>query len=234
MRRLDEHIHFVETFASDVSHEFKNPLASIRTATEMLAEVDDPTERKRFLLVVQHEVARMEHLLSGVREITRLDAGAGLEEREPVELGGLLRGLVESYRLRGVDRFALELAEKPLPVQGWPERLAQVFENVIDNALGFGPPDRPIEIRLEREDDEAVVRVADRGPGIPDAHLERIFDRFFSYRPDPRDDAGQHTGLGLAIARATVESAGGSMSAGNRPDGGAVFEIRLPLREDAS
>ncbi|MFL6289844.1 MAG: sensor histidine kinase, partial [Thermoanaerobaculia bacterium] len=237
-RRLEAHLAFIESFASDVSHEFKNPLASIRTATELLAEVEDPTDRQRFLAMVQKEVARMEGLLSGVREITEIDAQLESEKTRTVALDGLLREIVEGRCLRADNQIEIKLEAplEPVLVRASPERLTQVFENLLDNAASFSPAGGTVEVRLTREDGSGVVSclvvVDDRGPGIPETHLDRIFDRFFRYRPDEpvsRTEARNgHTGLGLAIVKAIVDGYGGSIAARNRPDGGARFEVRLP------
>lgn len=229
-RRLEAHLAFIESFASDVSHEFKNPLASIRTATELLAEVEDPADRQRFLGMVQREVARMEGLLSGVREITEIDAQLETEKTRPVALDSLLREVVESRCLRADNpiKIKLEAPPEPVVVRASPERLTQVFENLLDNAASFSPEGGTVEVRLVREDGSGVILVEDRGPGIPEAHLERIFDRFFRYRPDEPGSRNGHTGLGLAIVKAIVDGYGGSITARNRPEGGARFEVRLP------
>lgn len=227
-RRLEDHIVEVESFAGDVSHEFRNPLASIRTAADMLLEVEGGEERKRFVEIVQREVARMERMLSAVREIGRLDARAEVEDGEPVELSQLLEAIVEAHRLRGGGAVGIRSRAGELWVFGSPERLAQAFVNVLDNAASFSSPGAPIEIEVARRHSAAVVRVLDRGPGIPETDRERIFDRFFSYRAQS-DSAPPHDGLGLAIAKAIVENAGGSIRASDRIGGGACFEIRLPL-----
>jgi two-component system sensor histidine kinase ChvG len=228
--RLEGHLRFIETFVSDVSHELKNPLASIRTATEMLAEVEDTADRERFLGVAQREVARMEHLLSAMREITEIDARLDAEPAAPVDLRDLLAQIVEGFRLRapaGVE-IALRDPGAPVWVAASPERLAQVFGNLLDNALGFAPPGTAIEVDLG----PGRVTVADRGPGIPPDHLHRLFDRFFTWRPGNPDSPGRlngHTGLGLAIVKAIAEGYGGTVTARNRPGGGAAFEVRLPM-----
>ena len=146
-----------------------------------------------------------------------------------MELSTLLRGVAEATRLRGFARFDFAFVAAPLTVRASSERLTRAFENLIDNAVSFSPPSGRIELRLDRDGDDAVVRVNDEGPGIPEAHLARIFDRFFCYRPERPERARDHTGLGLAIARAIVESAGGRVRAENRAGGGASFELRLPL-----
>jgi two-component system sensor histidine kinase ChvG len=231
-RRLGDHVSFIESFAADVSHEFKNPLASIRTASEMLAESESPADRRRFLLMVEAEVARLQKLLSAVREITQIDARIEAEAPVPVGLGPLLAGLAAGCEKRSADRrvrFRLEVPDEPLAVLASPDRLAQACENVLDNALSFAPCGSTVEVCLAREGPDAVLRVADQGPGIPPEHLERVFDRFFSYRPDDPHARRDHAGLGLAIVKAIVEAYGGSVSAASGVGGGAVFTMRLPL-----
>jgi two-component system, OmpR family, sensor histidine kinase ChvG len=231
-RRLGDHVSFIESFAADVSHEFKNPLASIRTATDMLAESESPADRQRFRLMVEAEVARLQRLLSAVREITRIDAQIDAEAPEPVALDKLLADLVEGFRRRVADgraRFLLDAPSETLTVLASPERLAQACENVLDNALSFSPPASTVRVSLAREGPAAVLTIADQGPGIPPEHLARVFDRFFSYRPDDPLARRDHAGLGLAIVKAIVEAYGGSVSADNGAGGGAVFTVRLPL-----
>jgi two-component system sensor histidine kinase ChvG len=226
-RRLERHIRYMEAFAGDVSHEFKNPLASIRTATEVLAETQDPEEQRRFAGLVEREIARMEQLLNDLQEMGRLDA-AREEAVEEIRLAELLAGVVEAHRLRGGTAVELSCNGEPPVVKGSVEGLTRAFENVLDNATSLSPPNRPVRVEVTREGPEALVRVLDRGPGIPETHLEKIFERFFSYRPG--EAAGRHSGLGLAIVKTLVEQAGGSVTARNRASGGACLEIRLPLR----
>lgn len=229
--RLEEHQRSLESFAADVSHELKNPLASIRAGTEMLAEVEDPEDRQRFLALVERETARMERLLTGVREVTHIDARLEAEEAALVDLAALAREVTEGVRRRadnGVE-IGLHAPSHPLPVRASAERLTQVLENLLDNALGFAPENGHVLLTLAPEDRAVLLRVEDDGPGIPEAHLARVFDRFFSYRPDEPHARNGHTGLGLAIVKAIVEGYGGTVTAGNRPEGGARFEVRLPL-----
>ncbi|MEE8524303.1 MAG: ATP-binding protein, partial [Thermoanaerobaculia bacterium] len=225
-RRLRRHIGFIESFASDVSHEFKNPLATIRTATELLAEVDDPGERQRFIAMILDDIARLEHLLSEVREITQIDATLEDQPVEPVDLDQLLRAFVERYEMQsaGQVKYRSAVAGTPPTVTADPERLARVFENLLDNATSFSPAGGEVLIELTTGRGDTVITLRDQGPGIPEEHLERIFDRFFSYR-----QAGDgHTGLGLAIVKTIVEGCGGRVTAANAEGGGAVFEVRLP------
>jgi len=231
MRRLDMHVAFIETFASDVVHELKNPLASIRNANEMIADVTDAADRRRFVHVIEQEVARMERLLSGVREISTIDAGMVRDPRERVDVGALLAKIVEGFRIREGQRvrFDLEVGPGPLTVEASEDRLMQVFENILDNALSFSPPGAAVIASVAGEQDHVVTRIADQGAGIPEADITRIFDRFFTHRPDASRHTGGHTGLGLAIVRGIVEAYGGSVSAANG-ERGAVFTVSLPRR----
>ncbi|HEY6844339.1 MAG TPA: ATP-binding protein [Thermoanaerobaculia bacterium] len=229
-RRLEQHQQSTEAFASDVSHEFKNPLASVRMATEMLAQVDAPAERARFLRIAESEIARMENLMAQVREITMIDADIQKEERTAVDVNALLQRIVDGFRMREKERitFDLQLASEPLPAAASEDRLLQVFENLLDNAASFTPDGKRITITTAREGANVLVRVADEGPGIPPENLGRIFDRFFTYRPD-QATTKRHTGLGLSIVKAIVEGYGGNTNAANREAGGAIFEVRLPI-----
>lgn len=233
-RRLVEHQRFTESFAADVSHELRNPLAGLRTAVEMLSEARDEDEARRFAAMALKEVARLEHLLSAVGEIGRIDAELEGESAETVPVGRLVESLVEGFRLRcpGGPELLWSGPAEELRVQASPDRLAQVVENLLDNAVSFTPPEGRVEVSLERRDGVAVLAVADDGPGIPRGHRERIFERFFSYRPgEPANDGGHvpHSGLGLAIVRAVVERYGGSVTVREANGGGACFEVELPV-----
>jgi len=233
MRRLDAHVGFMERFAADVVHELKNPLASIRNANEMISDVRDAADRRRFVAVIDQEVARMERLLSGVREISMIDAELGRETSARIDLGPLLTRIVEGFRLRAGDRVRIELqlpdqsSVAPLSVDASEDRLIQVFENLLDNALSFSPPGGTVTVTSAPEEGEIVTAVVDNGPGIPEANLARIFDRFFTHRPNTSRTG--HTGLGLAIVKAIVDAYGGSIHAANG-ERGAVFTVRLPRR----
>ena len=227
--RLDAHIRLLESFAGDVSHEFKNPLASIRVAAEVIASTEDPAERQRLLGMLTRDVDRLERLVSGVRELARIDAQLAHEEMAPVDLSQHLARLVEGVQQRDVRaRFSYAGPSTRVHVRASPDRLAQIFENLLDNAASFAPHGSVVDVTMAVDGPTCSVRVEDHGRGFPAGHVERVFDRFFSYRPD---DGGrrEHMGLGLSIARAIVEGYGGTIAAANRAGGGASVEVRLPL-----
>ncbi len=238
-RKLRGHIEFVETFASDISHEFRNPLASIRSAAEMIPQIESVEDRNHFLSLIQKSVERMQHLLGAVREISLLDAQLEDEARTSVKVSPILKQVLEARKLRGNSSRNVQLIEKSdsFVVSMAPTRLTQVLENLLDNALSFAST--AVRIELSRAHGCGVITFQDDGPGIPNQHLEKIFDRFFSYRADEdsaesADFSGRHLGLGLAIVKAIVEGYGGSVEArnGSLRVGqlkGAYIVVRIPI-----
>jgi two-component system sensor histidine kinase ChvG len=219
---------FIESFAGDVSHEFKNPLASVRVAGETMAGSDDPAERHRIAAMLTRDVDRLERLVSGVRELARIDAQLAHEALAPVDVAALVTDVINGYRQRAGDvAFNVTVPAAPVLVRASADRLAQVAENLLDNAASFAPRGSAIDVRVAVAEGSAVITVEDRGPGFPPGHAARAFERFFSYRPDSTEPR-EHMGLGLSIARAIAEGYGGSAQAANRSGGGATVEVRLP------
>jgi two-component system sensor histidine kinase ChvG len=226
----------IESFAADVAHELKNPLSSIRSAIESLERTDDARLRARLMAIVNEDVRRLDRLISDISDASRLDAELSRAEAAPVDIGRMLTSLAETYEAtsRGGDRrIEVDLdAGGSLVVQGFEGRLGQVFRNLIDNALSFSPPGGAIRLVARREAGRVRVGVEDEGPGLPEGAAERVFERFYSERPE-HEAFGTHSGLGLSIARQIVEAHGGHISAANRlaPDGrvaGARFLVELP------
>jgi two-component system sensor histidine kinase ChvG len=227
-RRTNDHIELLQSFSADVSHELKNPLASIRTAAEMMAEADSPEERRRFQDLMVRDVARLERLVSGLRDVARVEGQIEADVCEAIDLGAMVGEHLASLNTTVPDGIRLQLVLdcRSARVFASPERLSQVFENLLVNAISFSLPGSEVIVTIAERESWAVVTIDDSGPGIPDGHLERVFQRFFTYRP--ADAQREHVGLGLAIAKQIVESYGGGISASNRRRGGASFEVRLP------
>lgn len=228
----------IEGFAADVSHEIKNPLSSVRSAVETAAKVSDPERQKKLLEVIQHDVERLDRLITDISKSSRLDAEMSRVVTEPVDVAGLLRTLIdvhESTREGSAEagpRLTLNLEGDHLFALAVEDRLMQVFQNLIQNAISFSPPNGEIRISARRDGAEQVVTVEDQGPGIPEGKLEAIFDRFYTERP-AGEAFGNHSGLGLSISRQIVSALGGDIYAENiTGDDGAVsgarFVIRLP------
>jgi two-component system sensor histidine kinase ChvG len=227
--RVNEHIGLLEGFAADVAHEFKNPLASIRTAAEMIGQSELPADRDRFLAMMLRDVDRLERMVSGAREIARIDGAIQSEAADRLSIAAVVRDAVETTLVVHPGcSIDLHAGDERLVVSASRQRLAQVFENLLSNAVSFTPAGTAIDVTISGSATECTVAVADRGPGVPEAHMERIFERFFSYRPT--STRADHVGLGLAIAGRIVQGYGGTIRVSNRDGGGSIFEVRLPAR----
>jgi two-component system sensor histidine kinase ChvG len=222
-----------EAFAADVTHELKNPLASLRSAVDSLERVDDPDLRRQLLDVVRHDVVRLDRLIVDIAEVSRLDAELSRTRFEPVDLGNLVESLLPLWEERASPRRVQLAFARPrvgsAVIMGEASRLARAIDNVVDNAISFSPPDSLVEICASSVDGEVTVTVEDEGRGVPPEAREAIFNRFHSIRPDG-EAFGRHSGLGLAIAKAIVEGHDGRITAGDRRDGrsGARFALRFP------
>lgn len=228
-----------EQFAADVAHEIKNPLASLRSAvgTMRLAKTDE--QRTRLLEVIEHDVRRLDRLVSDISNASRLDSELVKEEEEPFDLVKMMSNLTlyhaQEAELDDIE-FITDLPQEPIIIMGLEARLAQVFVNLITNALSFCEEGDAVRVWLRRRDNRVLVVVEDTGPGIPEAALTKVFNRFYSERPVKQ--FGNHSGLGLAISKQIVEAHGGVIWAENiRPTDlditseplGARFVVGLPI-----
>ncbi|HWD59181.1 MAG TPA: stimulus-sensing domain-containing protein [Stellaceae bacterium] len=227
----------IESFASDVAHEIKNPLSSLRSAVETAVRIDDPVKQQRLLAIILDDVERLSRLITDISDASRLDAELSRDVMEPIDLTAMLRMLVdihETTRRDGTAHVVLTLPERrrALFVSGSESRLSQVFLNVVANAVSFSPPGAEIRVAAREDGRGALVTVEDDGPGIPPEKLTTIFDRFYTERP-AAEKFGTHSGLGLSISKQIVEVHRGRIWAENRRDAsgavcGARFLIRLP------
>lgn len=246
----------IERFAADVAHEIKNPLTSMRSAVETVQRVKTDEQRQRLLAIIQHDVQRLDRLISDISNASRLDAELSRARAEPADIGQTLTMLANIHDATLGNADALreaaaeaggEVADLPAPVRvevnlpkdgkglvvpGLEGRLTQVFQNLLSNALSFSPPGGVVCFTARALPDRVEVTCEDQGPGIPEAKLDAIFDRFYSERPKS-EAFGKHSGLGLSISKQIIDAHQGRIFAGNlkNPDGtvrGAVFTVVLP------
>ncbi len=236
---LYERIDSNEQFAADVAHEIKNPLASLRSAVGSLRMVKKEEHREKLLNVIEHDVRRLDRLVSDISNASRLDSELVKEEEEPFDLldmiGNLTQYLGEDAKSKGID-FISDLPDTPIEITGLEARLAQVFVNLITNAISFCEDGDAIRVWARKRENRVLVVVEDTGPGIPEQALNKIFNRFYSHRPESQ--FGNNSGLGLAISKQIVEAHGGVIWAENiRPTDaditseplGARFVVGLPV-----
>ena len=226
--RLEGRLGELEAFASDVAHELRNPLATVRSAADLLRHPTTEEERERLATLVATEVRRIEEVLGALQELARLDAERLPEPALATDLREIAERVAIGYRESLGDRVAIDVrgaGEARVAVP--PEGAARVVANLLDNAVSFSPSGSRIEIQIGRSEAEVELTVRDQGPGIPLEHRERIFDRFFTWRPG--ETKGGHLGLGLGIARAVTERYGGTLSLEPAQlSRGAGFRVRWP------
>jgi two-component system sensor histidine kinase ChvG len=223
----------IESFAADVAHELKNPLTSLRSAVETLPLARSDESRSRLLSVIQHDVRRLDRLISDISDASRLDAELQRQETGPVDLARLLRtvvGVGNEVKRDGIT-VALTFEGSWFVVPGHDSRLGQVINNLIDNARSFSPAGGVVRVICRRVKQEVEIIVDDDGPGIRPEAIDKIFERFYTDRP--HQNFGQNSGLGLSISKQIVEAHGGRLWAENRVDNqqrvlGARFTLRLP------
>ncbi|MDO6964700.1 sensor histidine kinase [Rhizobium alvei] len=244
---LYDRIAAIESFAADVSHELKNPLTSLRSAVETLPLAKSDESKKRLMDVIQHDVRRLDRLISDISDASRLDAELARADSKPVNLETLLTDLVNiagEVRSRG-KTVAVDLeierkgaAKNNFVVNGHDLRLGQIVTNLIENARSFVPVQGGhIAVTLRRTKKNCIIEVADNGPGIDAENIDRIFERFYTDRPES-EGFGQNSGLGLSISRQIAEAHGGTLKAENIIDEegrrkGARFILTLPEKGKA-
>jgi len=234
-------IEAIESFAADVSHELKNPLTSLRSAVETLPMAKTDANRKRLLEVIQHDVKRLDRLITDISDASRLDAELQRQEAAPVDLAQMLDALVKAANeVRSDVTVSLALEGGPpaaFKVPGHDSRLGQVVTNLIDNARSFSPPGGRVRVTCRKLKSEVEILIDDDGPGVRPEALEKIFERFYTDRPEDQG-FGQNSGLGLSISKQIVEAHGGRIWVENRMGParggeepkilGARFHVRLP------
>ncbi|NTG88381.1 HAMP domain-containing protein [Agrobacterium rhizogenes] len=245
---LYDRIDAIESFAADVSHELKNPLTSLRSAVETLPLAKSDDSKKRLMDVIQHDVRRLDRLISDISDASRLDAELARSDEKSLDLEVLLRDMIDISRQVGHSKKAVEIEyivdRKPgtktkFTANGHDLRIGQIITNLVENARSFVAKDTgKITVRLTRTRTRCVIYIEDNGPGIQAENIDRIFERFYTDRPEV-EDFGQNSGLGLSISRQIAEAHGGSLRAENIVDSdgttllGARFILSLPAETPA-
>ncbi len=246
---LWERMDSIESFASDVSHEIKNPLTSLKSAVETASIVTKEEDRDKLLKIIKHDIERLDRLISDISSASRLDAELSREMFAVVNIKDILRHLVDMYKsplereesnkqnsdeaLKDGVLITLDLPDyAELLVRGSEGRLIQVFHNILSNALSFSPIKSTIKIGVTTKANRVTVTIDDEGSGIPENKLKSIFERFYSERPE-HEEYGRHSGLGLSICKQIITAHGGLIYAENRQDRkdikGARFSVVLNL-----
>lgn len=230
-----------EKFAADVAHELKNPLTAARSTAQALEYAKTVEQRDMLVGQIQEELVRLSRLITDVSNASRLDAELALRETQPVDISQIAEEIVSTFHdsISDTGRSVTltydddARASGAYVIEGHGGRLGQVLTNLVDNALSFSPADGTVDVRIRRDDGGITLTVEDQGPGIDPDQLEKIFNRFYTYRPTEESSRGNNSGLGLSISREIIVAHGGEVWAENkppRPDGtpaGARFVVKL-------
>jgi two-component system phosphate regulon sensor histidine kinase PhoR len=220
-------------FVANVSHELRTPLTAIKGYAEAL--VDDPDDeeaRPRFLGIIHRQADRMERLVKDLLRLARLDAGQETVDYAPCDVGATANAIVTDFEqviAAKRQRVLVAIPAEHRTLVTDPAKMHDILRNLVENAVNYTPEGGAIDVSMTVRDDHFELTVKDTGPGLPAADLLRVFERF--YRVDKSRARPGGTGLGLAIVKHLVQVMGGTVTAGNRQDGGAVFTVTLPVRK---
>ena len=241
MQQLLLRIHTIDRFAADVAHELKNPITSLHSAVQSLEQAPNAPQRAQLMGIIDHDLQRLNRLISDIANATRLDAELNRGETEVFDLAALAEELGDALAVGLAENQDIQLvvqADAGCFVSAQKPRIAQIIDNLVSNAASFSIPQGRIFMTARQEAGQILLMVADEGPGLPDGTQERIFDRFYTDREtapakstsNKQLKAG-HSGLGLSISRQIARAHGGDVVGSNRPDGsGAYFTLSLPMQ----
>tara|TARA_Y100001970_G_scaffold173166_1_gene211620 strand:+ start:12544 stop:14076 length:1533 start_codon:yes stop_codon:yes gene_type:complete len=231
---LQKRTNRAETFSTDLAHEIRNPLASLKGASELIDKTKDLKEREKLLNIISHDVERIERLITDYSQVLKDEASLSREKMEKVDLISIINNVVEEFKYNLTNQNkdieikikSIKVNGKGLYVLGIANRLEQVIANLLDNAISFSTDKSTIDIEIKEKKDNYLIIVLDQGPGFKEKSVQKIFKRFYSNRPK---SFGEHSGLGLNIVKNIVELHNGVISASNRTNmNGAMIEVSLP------
>jgi len=233
---LYKRINIAETFSSDLAHEIRNPLTSLKGASEVLENTSDSEKRKKLIRVISHDVERIERLITDYSQMLKDEATLSRTKMSKINLSNVVKSVVEDFNSDlinsnkniNINIENSKLNGSKLMVLGVESKLEQIIANLLDNAISFSPPNSIISVRCNIKNKNAQLIIADEGPGFNEKNIEKVFNRFYSNRPEK---FGEHSGLGLNIVKNIVELHGGEIIASNQTGNtkGAKIEILLPI-----
>jgi len=233
-KELQKRTNRAETFSSDLAHEIRNPLASLKGASELLDKSHEKNDREKLLRIINHDVERIERLITDYSQMLKDEASLSREKMDNIDLHKIVNNVVEDFKQDLVNRgrkIDIRINTnnkngKSFMFVGIENRIEQVIANLLDNAISFSSDNKVIDINLSETSKSYVLIIKDQGPGFSETSTNKIFKRFYSNRPK---NFGEHSGLGLNIVKNIVELHKGRVAASNRIDSnGAQIEILLP------
>jgi len=232
-KELQKRTNRAESFSTDLAHEIRNPLASLKGASELLDKIHEKNEREKLLKIINHDVERIERLITDYSQMLKDEASLSKEKMKKINLHTIIYNVTEDFKqnlLNQNKKIKINILwhkrEKDIYILGIENRLEQVVANLLDNAISFSKENSKIDIEISEVSNNFIVLIKDEGPGFSETSTNKIFDRFYSNRPTK---FGEHSGLGLNIVKNIVELHMGTVSASNRKNSnGAQIEVMLP------
>ncbi len=229
---LQKRISHAENFSTDLVHEIRNPLASLKSASEILNDTKDTDERLKLINILSHDVQRIERLITDYSQILKDEVALSKEKFKKIDLFPIIQSVVDDYNSiyqtkSGINISCNNDGKKNYIVNGIENRIEQIVANLLDNSISFSKKNQNIQVKVTKDSkNQVVINIIDEGPGFKERDTEKIFNRFYSNRPDK---FGQHSGLGLNIVKNLAELHKATISASNRIDkNGANLEIIFP------
>ena len=230
---LYKRINIAENFSTDLVHEIRNPLASLKSASEIISETEDKDKREKLVKILSHDVERIERLITDYSQMLKDEVALSTEKMNKIDLILIVQSVVDDFNNIYIEKRGIKIelitnnSKKDFKILGIENRIEQILANLLDNAISFSKDKQKIIVEVEKnQNDQVILRVIDQGQGIKEKKLNKIFDRFYSNRPDK---FGEHSGLGLNIVKNLVELHSGIIDASNNTDqGGARIEIVFP------
>jgi two-component system sensor histidine kinase ChvG len=230
---LYERINIAENFSRDLVHEIRNPLASLKSASEIISETEDKNKREKLVKILTHDVERIERLITDYSQMLKDEVALSKEQMNKIDLKSVVQSVVDDFNSIYIEKRGIKIDLKfdslirNFNILGIENRIEQILANLLDNAISFTEDNKKIVVEISKDQKEKVIlKVIDQGKGFKEKKLNKIFDRFYSNRPDK---FGKHSGLGLNIVKNLVELHGGIIAASNNPDNiGARIEILFP------
>ena len=230
-KELNKRITNAENFSTDLVHEIRNPLASLKSASEIISETENKTLRDKLISIISHDVERIERLVTDYSQMLKDEAAISSEQMKELDLKLIIRSVVDDYNgvynsKRGISVKLNTNGSKDYKILGIENRVEQIIANLLDNSISFSNDNQEIEVELEKANNGSInLNVIDQGEGFKETDTNKIFNRFYSNRPEK---FGEHSGLGLNIVKNLVELHNGQIRASNNDDKGAKIEITFP------
>ena len=230
-KELNKRITNAENFSTDLVHEIRNPLASLKSASEIISETENKTLRDKLINIISHDVERIERLVTDYSQMLKDEAAISSEQMKELDLKLITRSVVDDYNgvynsKRGISVKLNTNGSKDYKILGIENRVEQIIANLLDNSISFSNDNQEIEVELEKTKNGSInLNVIDQGEGFKETDTNKIFNRFYSNRPEK---FGEHSGLGLNIVKNLVELHNGQIRASNNDDKGAKIEITFP------